>query len=556
MIFFTLTEFWQLAALQLLFYLFLVLGIGAYLFWRREFFFVGLVSIIFSLSFLIISFNAILPWWGLTGDEIFIFAFLEKVRSGGIFADFFYSGLPPFYPPFYFWVVGLLAKVFGLTAIKSGFLGVVLILFAVPWLIYFWLVARGEKNFWLLVLLPTTVYVVSSWSAIIVKPYEFISAVLLIFWTIFLIKDISERRIDRKSIIFYGLTGGVLFLTFYFWFLIILLALGFCKLAIKTDLGYFFKNWFLVGSVILIVSLPFTLPLVISYLNFGAENWQPAWFIEDYLDLYLPFFDLSIFGATALLGLISLVWLKRKIEIKVLSSILLACYVWQGISLLTIYFWDAPFLPAKPFLFLGGATLSVAAAYGLTTLAVRFKNESLKAVFFIGIIFLFASQSIFSPWLAQEIKLHLNLMNKPLREEFQNLKNNLERVSGLEDLTVLSSGTPEMSAFVPLDYYVSYNVHFSHPAANFSTRYYFIRNLSQSFAPDNFYHNLKNSPLGKIDALLLLKGDGYYPINFYIDNYPLGGQAVEIHIPASLIDEQYFVKVFEDKQFVFLKVKD
>ncbi|MDD2807044.1 MAG: arabinofuranosyltransferase [Patescibacteria group bacterium] len=551
-----LTATWQLASLQLLFYLFLIIGLAVYLFFRKPIVFVGLISGFFSLAACFIFTKALLPWWGLNGDELFVFAFLEKAAAGKFFGDFFYSSLPPFYPPLYFWSLGGLAHLLHLSAIQAGFLGVILVLFSTPLLIYFWLVIRGEKNFWALIFLPSLIYVVSSWSAIIVKPYEFVSAVLLVFWTIFLIKDIDDRRLNKKSIFFYGLTGGILFLTFYFWFLVILLALAICKLMIKTDLKYYLKNWFFVGIIVFIVSLPFTLPLAISYLNFGAENWQSAWFIEEYLDLYLPFFSWSVFGLVSLIGLISLGWLKDKIESKVLGSILLACYGWQGISLLTIYFWDAPFLPAKPFLFLGGATLSIAASFGLAELFEKIKNNKLKFGLFVVGLVLFSSQSIFGPLFSPEVAYHLTLMKQPLREEYLNLKNNLALVADLRSLTILSSGVPQMSTFFPLDYYVSHNIHFSHPAANFSTRYYFVRNLSQASDAKSFYQDLKNAPLARVDALLLLKGPGYYPINFYVDNYPLGGKAVEIRIPERLIDTQYFVKVFEDKQFVFLRLKD
>ncbi|NUM25149.1 MAG: arabinofuranosyltransferase [Candidatus Buchananbacteria bacterium] len=547
---------WQLAVLQLLFYLFIAAGAGLYLFFRKPIIFVGLLALFSSLAFSVISFKAVVPWWGLTGDEVFIFAFLQKVIAGNFFADFFYSALPPFYPPLYFWVVGGVGNLFGLTAVQSGNLGVALMLLATPLIIYFWQVIRGEQNHSLLVLLPALMYVVSSWSAVIVKPYEFFSAVLLVVWTIFLAQDIYYKRLGFKSLIFYGGFGGLLFLTFYFWFLVLLIALAILKLMIETDFLYYFKKWFLVGVIIAVTSLPFTLPLAMSYVRFGAENWQAAWFIEEYLDLYLPFFDFSIFGAVALVGLISLFLLRQKIEIKVLGSILLACYTWQAISLYTIYFWDAPFLPAKPFLFLGGATLSAAAAFGLTELIAKVKNNRLKFGLVSLSLVLFSSQLIFGPMISSEIKYHLNLTRNPLREEFMNLKGNLEKISDLDNLTVLSSGVPEMSAFVPLDYYVSHNIHFSHPAAHFSDRFYFVRNLSEASDAKDFFERLKTSPWSKIDALLLLKGPGYYPINFYLDNYPLGGTEVEVRFPHRLIDERYFVTVFEDKQFVFLRLKD
>ncbi len=554
--FITPTEVWQLAALQLLFYLFIAWGVVFYLVWRRPIVFVILISVFSALAYLIMIWQAILPWWGLSGDEIFVHAFLEKVAAGQFWSDFFYSGLVPFYPPLYFWLVGGIAAIFNLNGITAGQLGVFLVLLLTPISIYFWQKSRGQENRWLLALVPSMIYVVADWSAIILKPYEFISAVLVVLWTIFLFEDIYYHRLNKISLSFYGIIGGLLFLIFYFWFFIVLIAAAIFKLIIDTDIKYYFRNLGLVWLMIFLVSLPFTLPLVITYWQLGTENWQLAWFIPEYLEIYLPFLSFSVFGLVSIMALITLVWLREKIIIRALGSLLVACYLWQAINLLTIYFWDAPFLPAKPFLFLGGAVLSIIAAYGLSEfLAEKIKNQKLQFIFVVAGISLLASQLPFGYFFTDHIDYNLSVMKYPLREEYVNLIDNLRNVDDLEQLTILSSGTPEISAFLPLDYYVSYNVHFSHPAANFSQRYNFVRTLAVSPEAGSFYQMLKQSPLARIDALLLLKGDGFYPINFWVDDYPLGGKAVEIKIPANLISEQYFVKVFEDRQFVFYRVK-
>lgn len=553
--FITPTEVWQLAALQLLFYLFLALSLIFYLFWRKPIVFVVLTALFSAAAYAIMIWQARLPWRGLVGDEIFVIAFLQKVAAGYFWSDFFYSSLPPFYPPLYFWLVGGLGWLLQLHGINTGHLGVLLVLSLTPLLVYLWQRSRKPDNLWLLILVPLMVFVVKDWSVIIVKPYEFISAVLAVLWTISILEDIYYHRLDKAKSFFYGISGGLLFMTFYFWFFIILLAVGIFKLMVDTEFVYYFKQLSLIGLVIFLVTLPFILPLGTTYWQFGAENWQPGWFIPEYLDTYLPFLSLSVFGLIAVVALVTFVWLRELIVVRALGSLLLACYLWQGVSLFTIYFWDTPFLPSKPFEFLGGAILSITAAYGVSAfLKVKVKNQAFRLMVVVIGLGLLALQLPFGYFFTSKIGYNLALMKQHLPEEDINLFENLKKVDDLGELTVLSSGVPEMSALLPLDYYISHNIHFSHPAANWSQRYYFVNQLAHSPDAQSFYQTLRQAPFDQIDALLLFKGEGFYPINFWIDNYPLGGRAVEIRVAANLLDEQYFVKVFEDRHFVFLKV--
>ena len=147
-------------------------------------------------------------------------------------------------------------------------------------------------------------------------------------------------------------------------------------------------------------------------------------------------------------------------------------------------------------------------------------------------------------------------MKQPLREEFVNLIDELKSVKNIDQLVIISSGVPQISAYLPLNYYISYNMHFSHPAANFSQRYLFIHNLASSLNAEEFYQRYKQAPYQKIDGMLFFKGQGSYPLHFWVDYYPLGGGEEEIKISADLIDEQYFDKVFEDDYFVFFKSKN
>lgn len=555
---FSAIEIWQLAVVKLLFYLFIAAGIFFWFKLRKPILFVILISLFLASTYLVLIYQSQLTWWGLQGDEIFVTAFLEQVASGNFFSDFFYSGLPSFYPPLYFWLVGGLAWIFGLNGIRAAQLGVTLVLFITPFLVYFCQrLYRPKKKIasWKLVIPTALIFVVADWTAVILKPYEFISAVLIIFWTLFLLFELDARSLNWKKIIFYGIGGGLLFLTFYFWFFPIIFVLALFKLFTKTNIKYYFSRLTLVGILVGLVSLPYILPLLSSYFKFGSENWQAAFFIPQDLNLYLPFLNFSIFGLVAMIGVITMILYWSKVPVKILGLIFISTYIWQFFNLLAIILWQAPFLPAKPFLFLGGATLSISAAYGFTAIiSEKIKDQKIRTALFVLAWIVLATQLLGGSFLDQpEIPEILAATKEGSREEFVNLVNQLKQVDGVENMTILSSGIPQLSAYLPLSYYISYNMHFSHPAANFLDRFRFVSNLASSDSPVDFYQKLQKSPFEKIDALLFFKADDYYSVHFWVDYYPFGGGEQEIKIPKDLINEQYFAKVFEDKHFVFYK---
>jgi len=552
----TATEIWQLAVIKLLFYLFIVLGLFFWFKIKKPILFVILIGSFLATTYLVAIHQSILPWWGLQGDEIFVTAFLEKVAAGYFWSDFFYQYLPNFYPPLYFWVVGALGLLFKLNGVVTAQLGVTLVLFITPILVYvlqklYW--QKNNPSGWQLAIASATIFIVIDWTAIILKPYEFISAVLVVFWTAFLLTELYYKTLNYKKNILYGISGGLLFLTFHFWFLPVILSILLFKLFVEIKLKNYLENLLIVAVSALAVSLPFTWPLFISYLAYGTENFQPIFFVTQELNLYLPFIEFSIFGLVSLIGLITLVVYFNRPYIKALGLLLISTYLWQLINIGTLIIWQVSFLPAKPFLFLGGAIFSVAAAYGIAKLILINNKKYLTPIFIVGWIIL-ASQLLGGSFFDDPaVQKQLVKMKQPLREEFVNLIGQLSNIEGINDLTILSSGIPELSAYLPLNYYISYNMHFSHPAANYTKRFLFISELASSKSEAEFYQRFITSPYEKIDAMLLLKGIGFYPINFWLDDYPSGGKNYEIMIPAYLINEQYFVKVFEDKHFILFK---
>jgi len=557
------TEIWQLAVIKLLFYLFIAIGIFCFFYFRKPIVFILLISGFLSASYAVLVWHSQLPWWGLQGDEVFVTAFLVKVISGRFFSDFFHTNFPPFYPALYYWLIGGIGYFLKISSIKTAQLGVAITLFLTPLIVY--LVQKYYSRFtprqlfapWQAVLTTALVFIVYDWTAIILKPYEFFSAVLIVLWAVFLLNDFYFKNLNYKRLIIYGIFGGILFLFYYFWFLPVALAILFFKIFSQVDSKYFWPRIILTGILILIVSLPFILPLLLSYLPNGSENWVPLFFIAEDLNLYLPFLSFSIFGFLTLVGLISIIFYWRYPVFRALGFLLLAGYFWQFLNLISLIFWQVSILPGKPFLFLGGAILMIAAGFGLSQFILEKipSDQNKKFLFILGWIIL-ATQLLGGTFIdSPAVRHQLIEIKRPLREEFLNLIDELKKIESIENLTILSSGIPQISAYLPLNYYISYNMHFSHPAANFIKRYEFLADLAIAKNADEFYQKFKNSPYEPINALLFFKTENYYPMHFWLDYYPLGGVEQELKIPAHLISEQYFAKVFEDKYFVFYKTK-
>jgi len=557
------TEIWQIAVIKLLFCLFVGAGWLFYFKLKKPALFVALISIFLSLSYSFLIWEAKLTWWALQGDEIFVAANLEKMAAGQFFSDFFYAHLPPFYPPLYFWVIGFIGHILKFNGIQSAHLGVFAVLLGLPLAVYFlqklfYRYFPGKKiENWKLVLITASIFVLQDWTAVFFKPFEFFSAILVIFWCLFLMQELNGKSLNWLKLLIYGVSGGLLFMTYYFWFFLAAIALALYKFFIKGESKYYYGNLFLIGLIMVVVSLPFTLPLLIASIKFGSENWQSGYFIPEYFDIYVPFLNFSFFGVYSLAGLLAMIFLWKKPEMKVLATILVSTYLWQLANFVGLIFFNATFLPAKPFLFFGGAIFSIAAAYGIgEIISEKIKNEKAMAGLFVLGWLILATQLVGGTFIDDKaVRNQLVEIKQPIREEFSNLISELKTIKGLDEITILSSGLPQLYAFLPLNTYISYNIHFSHPAANFSQRYYFIETLVKSQNPEQFYRNLQQAPFEKIDALLLLKGDGFYPFDFWLDAFPQGSAEKELRLPANLINEQYFVKVFEDKRFVFYQPK-
>jgi hypothetical protein len=119
------------------FFAFLILGVvGVYKKWKPVYFLL-LLGGLSSLAYIFLVRGTALPLWGLKGDEITIAAMYETFAHARWWGDFAYAHLPPFYPPLWFWLFGIIERVRDLNGVQIGKIASVATIAVYPIVFYF-----------------------------------------------------------------------------------------------------------------------------------------------------------------------------------------------------------------------------------------------------------------------------------------------------------------------------------------------------------------------------------------------------------------------------------
>lgn len=355
---------------------------------------------------------------GNMGDETFIFSFFTQVLSGRPGQDYFYSHLPTFYSPLYFWLIGALASPWvenGLAAAKAGAAAVLFVWFIgfqLWFKFYFAKIAASEEqtsplaNPWIPLLTATAFLLLLDFGGIVFKPYEVITALFGVAWCA-LVGQSFDQKWHYKKYLFFGLSGGLLFLTYYFWWFIIAPALAIAALWSREKIKNL-SRLSLVGLLIATISLPYTWPLLRSYAEYGLENWQAAYFYAGHLFSYLPFSAFSLTAVIAALGLLGLLFGRKHPAMRAALIGLVACYAYQLANVGLFLIKRQSFQAQKPFPDLAAAFLALGAGFITVYLYQRYladKSQNLKRGLILTLVLLFISLLPFGAWIDQPSNL-------------------------------------------------------------------------------------------------------------------------------------------------------
>ena len=554
----------QILTIKLLLPIFWI--VGSVLIWKKakDYWFLLLYTILSALAYYIFANDMQLMFWGLRGDELTIAAMYEKM-SHLPWKDFSYSNFTAFYPPLFFCLFGFLGSLLDFNGVQMAKLAAFVSLFLFPWLIYFiqkwyWNEKKEDINLphkLVFFLTPIIISLFIDWDAFVQKPYELLSVALSILWISFLVLDIRRKSFGWKSFLIYGITGGIIFMTYYLWLVFGAIAISFYALSVpKKEQIRFYLRLLGVGVITLLVSSPYIFPLIATYQVNGSENWQTILITSKGISLYAPMFEfVSLKSFLMLGGFFSLLFFYKREYIKILFFIFLSSYIWQTVGFLTVLLFDTPIQEFKGFYFLNRTVLAFALAYGIGELWGFLKktksfNKFEKPVLLVALLFL--STQMFFGFFIDNPKVQSRLVeSRFLSAPIADLVKFLEEDKEIEQKTILHSGIVELNAFLPINNFIYFNQHNSHPAALFSGRLSFIKNLSLSGNAEEFYNLSSSNFYSPIDRFILYKKDqGIYNLAFEIDNFPNLSKGLVVEIKKDLIVEPFFTKVYENKEYV------
>lgn len=506
-------------------------------------------GLLLGLAYYFLSKNLVLPFWGLKGDELTISAMYTTFSQIGFGSDFSYHNLPPFYPPLFFWVTIFIGKFFSLSSIGMAKLGGIFAFTLFPIIFYliqklYWKKEAQIKNLEIsLISAPFLIMVFVNVDEIFGKPYELFASAAALYWLIFFYLEVKKPNFSWLKILIFGLSGALIFMTYYLWIIFIVISLSLLGLTIsKENQWQFFALCFCVLSLTIIFSLPFLFPLISSYLKYGTENWQTGFFTIDNINWRTLFFDkLDWKNLLMFFGFSAMIINYKDDKFKPLIACLTTVYLWWFMGLITLSFFKVPMQEFRGFLYFMPMILAIGLSFGLaqiwTLLDSHKYGNKLKLVISLSGVLIFVNYSLMGSFLDDPIVRERLTESRVLEERFGKLSNYLKNQPG--DPITLNT-IPELTAFVPINNFIYFNQHNSHPAANFSQRYEFIKDLLKSKNADEFYKKTQTTAFGKIDRFILYRTGNRFPLFYHTDKMMKGVEENIYYLNDNLFSEKYF----------------
>jgi len=554
--------------IKLLFILFIAVSI--YLIYKKKnpAYLLVLAGGVSATSYFLLVNNLQLSFWGLQGDEITIAAMYNTFAHVSLWSDFAYHNLPAFYPPAFFWAFGIIGRILNWNGIMIAKLASFSFLLIFPIGSYYFqkYLLRNESadnktlGMVFALLSPLLIITIIDKDILIGKPYEVIAATATIFWYSSLYLKISQGKWNGKQAFVHGIIAGIIFMIYYLWLIfaaIALFSMGIMENQ-ETRIKYFL-SLFKTMLITILVSLPFILPLSISYYKNGIENWQTAFFTPNGLNVWLPMFQLNSINSIILLfGFITLVYYRKHILIKQLLYLFIITFFWWTAAMVSLLIFKVPFQEFRGFYILSPTILVIAAAYGIERVWHHFNINNNKNIFFtiavIGVVY-FASQSVFGFFVDDPIVKMRRIESKAPKEEIVNLVNFLKKTPESGSKLTLQT-IPQILAFVPMNHLIYFNQHNNHPASIFSKRYQYVQLLANSKSPEELYENINKCPYGCLKQFIFFGDEKNYYLYFHMDKLIDGIEEKEIKIKKELFSEAYFKKIYDKEGYTVINIRE
>ncbi|MFQ5453950.1 MAG: hypothetical protein ACE5D6_07160, partial [Candidatus Zixiibacteriota bacterium] len=180
--------------------------------------------------------------WGDNGNRLALICKMMAFKS--MFYDWYLKDLPSFYPPLWFVIMAIYGKLLNIEAYQTIKFGYLLVFLVYPWLLFF---------SWKKLVSPLTSAAITfatifiGYKYLLWVHYQHITASLFLPWWLYYF----ERATEKKEMLdmnwrFYlkgAIYGGILFMTYYYWFFIAFSALPFVLLLKYIETKSFKLIW-------------------------------------------------------------------------------------------------------------------------------------------------------------------------------------------------------------------------------------------------------------------------------------------------------------------------
>jgi len=487
----------------------------------------------------------------ISGDQGLYTAYVTKFAAESGNVDAIYAGLPAFYPPLYFYLLGRVAAAFAIEPYALLKWGLIAVTLAMPLLHS--LLWRRLVDLPMAVAAAVALLFEQQWY----KPAEWLTMVLFVPWWLYWVENVTEQRATSRGEQWRwwlggGLLGALLFQGYYYWFFI-----GGLSLLVQVGNGLVSTS----GRRTLRPLLANALPMLASSALFSSLYWGPylysmarsggwqvlqnRWLAEGKIELPLPFAAATPAAGLLLLGLLALVVMAAEYKVaRGLLYFLVAVYGWIGIGYIGM---------------LGGMPVLSFRAYPLTTyipaIGLAFgliqlwqwtpTHSSLPqgmvsrvAAVLALVVVVYSTQLTVLRWLENEDVPKAVAFTYPA-EQLAALDAAVP--DGYREKTfLLSRGYATAIAHRPFYAFLAWSAHYSHPAAHFYARLDLLEKLTAVHSPELFAAALLHNRYARIDHLLLEPAAGGWRMSFLDDSFPDRNIQRELYFAATNLTEPYF----------------
>jgi galactan 5-O-arabinofuranosyltransferase len=497
---------------------------------------------------------------GLFGDQSYRTAMITRFADswGG---DYTYKGLPAFYAPGFFWVLGRGAALLSVEPWRMLKLGDIALVLAAPVVSYL---------AWRLIVPVRIAALISAVPLLLpdlAEPYAWIVRLAIVPWWLAAVHGIRRPGARRPNVLLLGLAGAVLFCVYYYYFLLFILVFG-IMVAVQHWRRELRRADILRGLAVLGItalgSAVFWAPLAWNIVTAPkVESLSNRWLTQDSGDLVLPMLEPTVLGALCLIGLVFLLLSFREPVSRALLVVLAALYLWHAIGFLALMV-ETPLLSFRmkamvPIVLLSGAALGL--VRGAKYLLRLLPAKNLWPLVTAGAALLalvavngFVSTEVTNPSIRAANNETLPDGSLPglhdptataRQPSAQLLKEAIdERYSGPGHPVVFSDRI-DLFAYYPYYGFTQWNVNYSHPTSRFTERIAFIEDVAKSRTAAEFADRTAHNPYDRIDAFVLRVGGGVLVYTFLDDAFPWGVIPRDIHVPINLIQpDQFYITEF------------